>query len=88
MENIEDKVPKEYKSNFNMGFMYSKFDSANSQKIVSAFEKNGMEQDDGIVAGMKEYWDHLLKELENENLREIEELRNPQGGEIEKDVNR
>lgn len=86
MENIENTVPDKFKEQFNTGYIYSKHYPELSEKIVAQNSMEYVENSSilGLLTGMREY----LDSPEWKRQSQLKDIRNPQGGEKEHDIDR
>ena len=86
MEYIENTVPEQFKEQFNTGYVYSKNYPELSEKIVAqnSIEINENSPISGLMTGMKEYLDSPDWKRQSQ----LRDIRNPQGGDKEHDIDR
>jgi len=92
MEEIEDSLPTEYKTGFNTGYSFFKeFPSIGKEAIQTYLKdvdinQNELSQLQGLVDGLSEGNKGVERDLSNQNLDEIKDLRNQQGEEKSPDL--
>lgn len=92
MEEIEDSLPTEYKTGFNTGYTFSKEFPAIGKLAIQTYLKevyineNDLGQFQGLLDGLTEGNKGIEREIANQSLEEIRDLRNQQGEEKEPDI--
>lgn len=86
MENIENTVSEKFKEQFNTGYVYSKHYPELSEKIVAQNSMESVENSSisGLLTGMREY----LDSPEWKRQSQLKNIRNPQGGDKDHDIDR